>query len=1449
MSEAKTYTSLAVPSPAMKRLLVLLPFVACGTIAAPVPIFDGRTLDGWEGNPQLWHVEDGMLTGGSLTEKVAHNDFLATVKSYANFDLRLKLKLSGTDGFINSGVQIRSLRVPGSPEMSGYQVDYGKGWYGKLYDESRRNKVIAESTDQKAATAAIKEGDWNEYRIRTDGAHIQSWINGVPALDYTEADPQIAQDGHIGIQIHGGGKAQVQVKEITIEELPPTPNAPIWEKVGKPGAKKSAAAGTMKEGNVTTSVAKTPAEERATFQLPEGFEAELVAAEDPANGIGKFVPIAFDQRGAIWTTTALEYPVDGNENPQAADALYASKAKDKVLVYDRDPASPTGYASKPRIFADGLAIPLGVLPYGKGCYVQHGHDIVLLEDTDADGRADKRTVVLGGFGVQDSHLFPHQFMRAPGGWIWLAQGLFNKGTVKTKEGKEIPFDMCRMAKFRPDGSGFEATSVGPNNIWGLVLNGVGEAFIQEANDYGYPVMPFEEYAYYPGGAERLSKSYQPPFPQTADFRMGGTGLSGLALTDAAGPFPEPWRDMMLVANPITNRIQAIKMHRDGPRWKLDQPKDFLVSSDPWFRPVAISIGPDGCLYIVDWYNKIISHNEVPRNHPDRDKTRGRIWRVKPSGAKLFAVSDFTKLSEDELITKLGSESLTQSHLAWQTLSKHERSDEFTARFEKIFLDPSASSARRIQALWVLTSQGYGYKGVETLITLARDKNAEVRREAVAAVNCGLMWSVYEAAAELAFLANDPDPGVRAEYIRQLGRHFSEESGAKKLALRTLLSMAREPLSAPIAPSSRNGKPIKVREAYERDYERFLIRMYLERNSAEVASFLDSDSSKGLPSESLLLASLALEPRISAGRVAELLPQLQRPPGQEEVLRLAQFPEEPGVGEALRATLNNPTTRNGVLEALLATRTQLDQAKLTPLLNAAAAPLLAGNDPAGQTLGIQLAAGFQLAAQEPALTTLAGKASPQQLAALRALAQIGSGQSELFASLATGSNDAPLREAAALALASSKASDAGARLLKLWPELSTGLRRGALDRLAGTTSGAKTIVEAIRGGTIKKEELDGPAVEKLQAVLGPNDAGLASLLGELDSLFRPVLALNGHDDAWTDPGLNLDGPFTVESWVRLDPSVAGRQKITNDDGIFGAPGQLDMNFYDAKFRVWVGGGLADVAASKKPVTPGLWTHVAAVRNEEGTFRLYQDGELVGEGTKKAPMAFTKVRIGWAQPKGGTAGMLSEFRVWNRARSADEIRRDFDRTFEPNQPPAALVFTGWGKAQPGAKVIRTSDFPPVMSVAEAKALDEKFAKYRALAEQPGDATRGKTAAMVCQACHLFKGQGATIGPDLSGVGSMGTEAILRNILTPNAAMENGYRIYRVELKSGDLVDAFYVSEDATAVVVRQPGVPDRRITKADIREAKYLRRSLMPEGLLDGFNAEQVRDLFAFLQSMR
>jgi hypothetical protein len=182
----------------------------------PVPLFDGKTLEGWEGNEELFRVEDGAIVAGSLNEKIERNEFLCTQKEYGDFELRLKCKLVGKGA--NAGVQFRTKRIPNHHEVSGYQADMGEGWWGKLYDESRRNKVLA-GPDNETSARIAKAEDWNEYVIRCEGNHIQLWLNGEKTVDYTEKDEKIDAKGVIGVQIHGGPPSEAWYKEITIVEL------------------------------------------------------------------------------------------------------------------------------------------------------------------------------------------------------------------------------------------------------------------------------------------------------------------------------------------------------------------------------------------------------------------------------------------------------------------------------------------------------------------------------------------------------------------------------------------------------------------------------------------------------------------------------------------------------------------------------------------------------------------------------------------------------------------------------------------------------------------------------------------------------------------------------------------------------------------------------------------------------------------------------------------------------------------------------------------------------------------------------------------------------------------------------------------------------------------------------------------------------------------------------
>jgi len=398
----------------------------------------------------------------------------------------------------------------------------------------------------------------------------------------------------------------------------------------------------------------------------------------------------------------------------------------------------------------------------------------------------------------------------------------------------------------------------------------------------------------------------------------------------------------------------------------------------------------------------------------------------------------------------------------------------------------------------------------------------------------------------------------------------------------------------------------------------------------------------------------------------------------------------------------------------------------------------------------------------------------------------------------------------------------------------------LNALSSSKAGAKTIVTALLDKKLPQTDLDGPTVERLATVLG-NDPAITQLQQQLGGIFREVLLLDGQDTAWVDSKITLDGPFTVETWVRLAPNIG------TDDDILGAPGGPEMNFFQSKFRVFGGPELRDVCTSTKPMTPDLWTHIAITRDAKGIIRIYQNGELDATGTKPAPAKWENCRIGWSGPKGGTEGVMTEFRVWKRERTAPEIRANFDRILASAEGMTRYD-SKWGKFEKGARIAKTIDTPPLLTEEQAKALDTKFAKFSALAPK-GNAANGKALSALCMACHQIGSAGGQIGPNLSGAGAMGLEAVLRNILTPNAAMEPGYRIYRVEMKNGDLIDAFFVSEDKDAVVIRQAGLPDRRVTKADIRSTQFIRRSLMPEGLLDGLQDSQVADLLAFLMTLK
>jgi len=206
------------------RFLLLIGILIVISYSSPaaeksVRLFDGKTFRGWEGDTnKSFRIQDGAIVAGTMDAKIPRNEFLCTTRDYTNFVLRLKFKLVGKGA--NAGVQLRTKRIPNHHEVSGYQADMGDpSWWGCLYDESRRNKVLAQA-DKEKVDKVLKREDWNDYEIRAEGKRIRLAINGLQTVDYTEEDPKIEDYGVIAVQIHAGPPSEAWYKDITIQELP-----------------------------------------------------------------------------------------------------------------------------------------------------------------------------------------------------------------------------------------------------------------------------------------------------------------------------------------------------------------------------------------------------------------------------------------------------------------------------------------------------------------------------------------------------------------------------------------------------------------------------------------------------------------------------------------------------------------------------------------------------------------------------------------------------------------------------------------------------------------------------------------------------------------------------------------------------------------------------------------------------------------------------------------------------------------------------------------------------------------------------------------------------------------------------------------------------------------------------------------------------------------------------
>jgi putative heme-binding domain-containing protein len=790
--------------------------------------------------------------------------------------------------------------------------------------------------------------------------------------------------------------------------------------------------------------ARTPAEEQKCFHLPKGFAIELVASE-PA--IIKPINMNFDDRGRLWVTQSVEYPFPAKDG---------SKARDTVKVLDL--SEGTGLAERVTTFAGGLNIPIGVLPIANGAIVYSIPNIWGLHDTHGTGQADKREILYSSYGHRDTHGMTGSFTWGFDGWVYACHGFSNTSVVKAKDGSTIEMNSGNTYRFRADGSHVEQFTHGQVNPFGLTFDPLGNLY--SADCHTRPIMMLLRDGYYDSfGKPHDGLGYA---PDMCDHDHGSTAISGIVYY-AANQFPAAYHDHVFMGNVVTNRINHDRLEKHGSTLKAIEQPDFLTCDDPWFRPVDLKLGPDGAIYVADFYNRIIGHYEVPLTHPGRDHERGRIWRIvyrgpDGNGKPMAFRADWNKATIAELVGDLANPNLVVRMKAMSQLVQRGGADVIEA--VKRVMQPTSEPTQRVHGLWVL--ERLHALDDRLLETAFHDSESGVRVHAMRILAARTeMTASQRRQAELAL--RDPEAFVQRTAAEALGRHPSAESLVALLALRHevpaddthLLYVVRKALRDHLRPETRlldkdgllTSEVLKTTTLTEKDW-RALADVAPGIASPDAAAFLMNHLKRFAESDTNL------------ARYIHHVARYGRPPVVDALLVFARAsrPEDLRHQAALFRSAYQGTQERGA--QLNSQGSAWAEQLVGRLLSGNAADLL-------QT-GADLANSLHMAKVESQLNGIAtNKTRPEaaRRAALDALLAIAPGKYVGYAGALLADSTEPngLREHAARVLAGANQAQARKQLLDALAVAPASLQTVIAAALAGNAQSAADLVKAVAAG--------------------------------------------------------------------------------------------------------------------------------------------------------------------------------------------------------------------------------------------------------------------------------------------------------------------------------------------------------------------------------------------------
>lgn len=493
-----------------------------------------------------------------------------------------------------------------------------------------------------------------------------------------------------------------------------------------------------------------PELERKTFIVPEGFEVNLYAA-DPL--LAKPIQMNFDPQGRLWIASSEVYP----------QIKPGQKANDKIIVLED--TNGDGKADKTTVFADGLLIPTGVEPGDGGAYVANSTELVHLKASKPGQKADQSRVVLSGFGTEDTHHIIHTFRWGTEGCLYFNQSIYIHSHVETPHGVKR-LNGGGIWRFRPETMQMDVLVKGFVNTWGHQQDAWGQSLITDGA-YGEGVNHGIPGAYYVTavGASKIWKGLNPGSPKHCGLEI----VNGRHL-------PDDWQGDVITNDFRGHRVCRFKLSEDGSSYTSREMTEVIKSNHPAFRPIDVKMGPDGAIYIADWYNPIIQHGEVDFRDPRRDHVHGRIWRVSAKNRPLVPKPKLVEASTPELLDRLKDPEMWTRHQAKRVLKERGAKEVIPALdawIAKLDMNHKEYEHHLLEAMWTYLNVGIAdatgqwlkpAREVLTKLETAKDYRA---RAAAARIHATTYPKATDAAEVLTTLAKDDHPRVRMEAVRGL----------------------------------------------------------------------------------------------------------------------------------------------------------------------------------------------------------------------------------------------------------------------------------------------------------------------------------------------------------------------------------------------------------------------------------------------------------------------------------------------------------------------------------------------------------------------------------------------------------------------------------------------------------------------------------------------------------